>query len=180
MYSLFKLDLYSQLEDFNEAMTDFVNTDMLKKIDVDVSSLAVNALEEEIQRCEDEYIRRKEEVDEGVKETLSLLVTLGYEAESDRDRIIENYYRETDPNQKMHLCNMLVSLEFMSYINNRINELKDQKRQVEHRKEEMTNSLKQLWHRLHIDAHECEVFLMANRGLTSKELQKVNIKTVVV
>jgi hypothetical protein len=161
------------LEEFKEAMGEFVNTDMLKSIDVDVSSLAVNALEEEIQRCENEYIQRKEQVDEGVKQTLSLLVTLGIEAESDRDRIIENYYRETDPTEKMHLCNILVSLDFMAYLKKRTAELDEQKRQVAYRKEEITHSLKQLWHRLHIDSHECEVFLMANRGLTRKELLKV-------
>ncbi|KAF1804907.1 microtubule associated protein-domain-containing protein [Mucor lusitanicus] len=163
---------YLQLKEFKQAMGDFVDTSMLKDTKIDVSSSAVEAIDKEITRCEVEYMQRKEIVDNGVERICSMLAQLGLPAERDRDRIIELFQIENDPNEKMHLCNMLVSDDFMKYIAKRIRELEEQKQQVESRKEEMIVSLKHLWNRLHIDQQECEVFLMANRGLTTKDLDK--------
>lgn len=168
------IELYLQLEEFKQAMGDFVDASMLMANKIDVSSLAVNAIEEEIQRCEVEYIKRKETVDHGVEQIFNLFILLGIQPESDRDRIIEQFHLENDPNEKMHLCNILVSEDFMKYISKRIKELQEQKRQIECRKQEIAANLKHLWNRLHINQQECELFLMANRGLTSKELDKVN------
>lgn len=167
---------YLQLKEFKQAMGDFVDTSMLKDTKIDVSSSAVEAIDKEITRCEVEYMQRKEIVDNGVERICSMLAQLGLPAERDRDRIIELFQIENDPNEKMHLCNMLVSDDFMKYIAKRIRELEEQKQQVESRKEEMIVSLKHLWNRLHIDQQECEVFLMANRGLTTKDLDKVIAK----
>ncbi|GAN09313.1 microtubule associated protein [Mucor ambiguus] len=163
---------YLQLKEFKQAMGDFVDTSMLKDSKIDVSSTAVEAIDKEITRCEVEYMRRKEIVDDGVERICSLLTQLGLQAERDRDRIIELFQIENDPNEKMHLCNMLVSDDFMGYIAKRTQELEEQKQQVESRKEEIIVSLKHLWNRLHIDQQECQVFLMANRGLTTKDLDK--------
>ncbi|KAG1118714.1 hypothetical protein G6F42_013137 [Rhizopus arrhizus] len=163
---------YLQLKEFKQAMGDFVDTSMLKESKIDVSSVAVEAIDKEITRCEIEYMQRKEIVDDGVERICSLLSQLGLQAERDRDRIIELFHIENDPNEKMHLCNMLVSDDFMKYITKRIKELEEQKHQVESRKEEMIASLKHLWNRLHMDQQECQVFLMANRGLTPKDLDK--------
>ncbi|KAK4519234.1 translation elongation factor 2 [Mucor velutinosus] len=163
---------YLQLKEFKQAMGDFVDTSMLKDTNVDVSSTAVETIDKEIARCEVEYMRRKEIVDDCVERICSMLNQLGLQAERDRDRIIELFLIENDPHEKMHLCNMLVSDDFMKYMAKRIKELDEQKQQVESRKEEMIASLKHLWNRLHIDQQECEVFLMANRGLTTKDLDK--------
>ncbi|EPB86100.1 hypothetical protein HMPREF1544_07088 [Mucor circinelloides 1006PhL] len=166
------IEQYLQLKEFKQAMGDFVDTSMLKESKIDVSSVAVEAIDKEITRCEIEYMQRKEIVDDGVERICSLLSQLGLQAERDRDRIIELFHIENDPNEKMHLCNMLVSDDFMKYITKRIKELEEQKHQVESRKEEMIASLKHLWNRLHMDQQECQVFLMANRGLTPKDLDK--------
>jgi len=170
------IEQYLQLKEFKQAMGDFVDTSMLKESKIDVSSVAVEAIDKEITRCEIEYMQRKEIVDDGVERICSLLSQLGLQAERDRDRIIELFHIENDPNEKMHLCNMLVSDDFMKYITKRIKELEEQKHQVESRKEEMIASLKHLWNRLHMDQQECQVFLMANRGLTPKDLDKVRRK----
>lgn len=45
------------------------------------------------------------------------------------------------------------------------------KQHIELRKNEITQTIKHLWNRLHIEDQECEVFLMENRGLTRQELQ---------
>lgn len=165
-----------QLEEFKSSMGSFVNTNMLMSSDeVDVSSLAVNALEEEIQRCEIEYVNRKATIEEGVKQISGLLVILGLVPESTQDKLIDQYYHEKEPENLMMLCNQLVSEENMRYISIRITELQDMKQEVEFRKEEITQNLKHLWSRLHIDSRECEVFLMENRGLTQHELQQVSL-----
>ncbi|KAL9541194.1 hypothetical protein MBANPS3_009259 [Mucor bainieri] len=163
---------YLQLKEFKQAMGDFVDTSMLKDTHIDVSSPAVDAIDKEITRCEMEYMRRKEIVDDGAERICSLLSQLGLQAERDRDRIIELFQIENDPNEKMHLCNMLVSDDFMKYMAKRNRELEEQKQQVESRKGDLVASLKHLWNRLHIDQQECDVFLMANRGLTTKDLDK--------
>lgn len=167
------IELYLQLEDFKRAMGEFVNTTMLMSSDIDVSSLAVNALEEEIQRCEIEYVNRKESVEDGVKQISNILVILGLEPHTSQDKLIDQYYRETNPSNKMELCNQLVSTSNLRYISTRINQLEEQKQQVEFRKEEITQNLKHLWRRLHIEPQQCEVFLMSNRGLTTQDLDQV-------
>lgn len=45
------------------------------------------------------------------------------------------------------------------------------KQHIESRKEQITASIKHLWHRLNIEDETCEKFLMENRGLTRQELQ---------
>jgi hypothetical protein len=111
-----------QLEEFKTAMGDFVDTSMLMSKEVDVSSLAVNALEEEIQRCETEYINRKESVEDGVQQITSLLLLLGIQPTS-QDQLIYNYYHETDPSNKMYLCNQLVSQDNLRYMGTRIGQV---------------------------------------------------------
>jgi hypothetical protein len=164
-----------QLEEFKSSMGDFVNTSMLISTpnEIDVSSLAVNALEEEIQRCEIEYVNRKESVEDGVKEISELVVILGLEPETAQDKLIDQYYREQEPANRMQLCHELVSEENMRYISIRIGQLEEMKQEVEFRKEEITQNLKHLWGRLHVEPQQCEVFLMENRGLTQHELQQV-------
>ncbi|KAI8636609.1 microtubule associated protein-domain-containing protein [Parasitella parasitica] len=165
-------ELYLQLQEFKQAMGNFVDTSMLMVNDIDVSTLAVHALEDEILRCEVEYIRRKEIIDHGVEQVSNLFVLLGIQPESDRDRLIQQFHIENDPDEKMNLCNILVSEDFMKYISQRAKELQEQRHEVECRKEEIVMSLKHLWNRLHVNQQECDVFLMANRGLTSKDLDK--------
>lgn len=164
-------ELYVQLEDFKVSLGDFVNTSRLMTTEIDVSSLAVNALEEEIQRCEIEYVNRKESVEDGVKQICNMMVVLGIKPENEQDILIDRYYHETLPNNKMALCNQLVSDTSLRYIATRISQLDQQKQEVEFRKEEITQSLKHLWRRLHVEPQQCEIFLMSNRGLTKQELE---------
>lgn len=112
-----------QLEEFKAAMGDFVDTSMLMSKEVDVSSLAVNALEEEIQRCEIEYVNRKESVEDGVQQINCLLMLLGVQPTS-QDKLIYSYYHETDPSNKMDLCNQLVSQDNLRYMGTRIEQVK--------------------------------------------------------
>lgn len=162
-----------QLEDFKSSMGDYVDTSMLLTSEVDVSSVAVNAIEEEIQRCEKEYIRRKSIIEQGAEQVFDLLITLGKEPESELEKIVYQFYRETAPAKKMEMCNMLVSEDNMRYIAHRVKKLNEEKELVEFRKLEISLSLKRLWNRLHVDPLESEQFLIENRGFSYKELQKV-------
>ncbi|KAI9250643.1 microtubule associated protein-domain-containing protein [Helicostylum pulchrum] len=164
-------ELYLQLEEFKAAMGDFVDTSMLMSKEVDVSSLAVNALEEEIQRCEIEYVNRKESVEDGVQQINNLLMVLGAQPTS-QDELIYSYYHETDPNNKMDLCNQLVSQDNLRYMGSRIEQLEGTKQQLEARKSEITQNLRHLWNRLRVDNKKCEEFLMENRGFTQRELEQ--------
>ncbi|KAI8993324.1 microtubule associated protein-domain-containing protein [Pilobolus umbonatus] len=138
--------------------------------DIDVSTLAINALEEEIQRCEEEYNKRREQVKAGVRQLYSLFVLLGLDLSNYLDLLVDRYYRESDENNKAELCNVLMTEDNMRYITNRIKELEEVRQQVEFRKEEISQNLKHLWGRLHIDIQHCEYFLMSNRGITQKEM----------
>ncbi|EIE91357.1 hypothetical protein RO3G_16068 [Rhizopus delemar RA 99-880] len=132
---------------------------------------AVNSLEDELQRAEHEYANRKALVDHSVNEMCNIIATLGLDTtQNKRDNLIMEYHLETNPTNKMKLCNMFVSDDNMSWIAQRNAELKEIKEEIEGRKEELTQKLKHLWNRLRIDQEECEVFLMANRGLTQEEL----------
>ncbi|KAI8327298.1 microtubule associated protein-domain-containing protein [Choanephora cucurbitarum] len=165
-------DLYEQLNGFKIALGDFVNTSLMMSSEIDVSSLAVNALEEEIQRCQIEYANRKQSVEEGVNRIMSLCVLMGLEPQSELDKAIEQFYREQDPDHRMHLFHQLVTQDILSYITQRVDKLEEQKQQIEFRKEEIGHNLKRLWSRLHEDPQACETFLMTHRGLTCRELEK--------
>jgi hypothetical protein len=154
-------------------MGNFVDTSMLLTSEIDVSSLAVNAIEEEIQRCEKEYIKRKSTVEQGAEQVFDLFIALGKEPESELEKTVYQFYRETAPTKKMQMCNMLVSDDNMRYIAHRVKKLNEEKELVEFRKLEISLSLKRLWSRLHIDPQESEQFLIANRGFSYKELQNV-------
>lgn len=104
-------------------MPDFVkiNIDMTEQ--VDVSSLAFNALEEEIGRCEQEYADRKDMVERGVKQISSLFAMLGIDPDTKHDLSIELYYRESDPEKKAQLCQQFVSNESLQYIAIRVEQV---------------------------------------------------------
>ncbi|KAG2204114.1 hypothetical protein INT47_011597 [Mucor saturninus] len=163
-------ELYIQLEEYKTSMQDFVNINMEEQ--VDVSSLAVNALEEEIGRCEQEYTSRKDMVERGVKQISNLFAMLGIDPDTPQDLAIEQYSRESDPEKKSQLCHQFVSNENLQYIAIRAEQLLEMKQHIESRKEQITASIKHLWHRLNMEEDEtCERFLMENRGLTRQELQ---------
>ncbi|KAI8380702.1 microtubule associated protein-domain-containing protein [Blakeslea trispora] len=165
-------ELYEQLTGFQDVLGDFVNTSMMVSTEIDVSSLAVNALEEEIQRCQTEYANRKQSVEEGVNRIMSLCVLMGLEPQSELEKAIEQFYREQDPDHRMHLFHQLATQDILGYITERVDQLEKQKQQIEFRKEEIGQSLKHLWNRLHQDPQACETFLMTHRGLTCHELEK--------
>lgn len=104
-------------------MEEFVNTSMMMSEQVDVSSLAVNALEEEIQRCEIEHASRKESVNIGVKHISNLLAMLAIEPDTPQDRLIEQYHRETDQGIRNELCNQLVTNDNLRYISIRVEQV---------------------------------------------------------
>ncbi|KAG0750452.1 hypothetical protein G6F63_003400 [Rhizopus arrhizus] len=164
-------ELHTQLGALSSALGNFVNKNLIATTEIDVSSLAVNSLEDELQRAEHEYANRKALVDHSVNEMCNILATLGLDiTQNKRDSLIMEYHLETNPTNKMKLCNMFVSDDNMSWIVQRNAELKEIKEKIEGRKEELTQKLKHLWNRLRINQEECEVFLMANRGLTQEEL----------
>ncbi|RCH99279.1 hypothetical protein CU097_015228 [Rhizopus azygosporus] len=170
-------ELHKQLKALHTALGGFVNINLIATTEVDVSSLAVNSLEDELQHAEQEYARRKAIVDDTATEICNILVTLGIDSLNNKaDKLVMQYHQETNPDKKIELCNNLVSEESIYYLTERIAQLKETQRQVEDRKEELTQKLKHLWDRLRIDPEECEVFLMANRGLTQEEIQNYEME----
>ncbi|CEJ01928.1 hypothetical protein RMCBS344292_15948 [Rhizopus microsporus] len=170
-------ELHKQLKALHTALGGFVNINLIATTEVDVSSLAVNSLEDELQHAEQEYARRKAIVDDTATGICNILVTLGIDSlNNEADKLAIQYHQETNPDKKIELCNNLVSEESIYYLTERIAQLKETQHQVENRKEELTQKLKHLWDRLRIDPEECEVFLMANRGLTQEEIQNYEME----
>jgi hypothetical protein len=50
------IELYQRLEEYQDSLGPFVNTELIIRTNVDVSLPTVTALEEEIRRCENEYV----------------------------------------------------------------------------------------------------------------------------
>lgn len=101
----------------SSALGNFVNKNLIATTEIDVSSLAVNSLEDELQRAEHEYANRKTLVDHSVNEMCNILATLGLDTtQNKRDSLIMEYHLETNPTNKMKLCNMFVSDDNMSWI----------------------------------------------------------------
>jgi hypothetical protein len=59
MYSrllLTQIELYNQLTTFEISLGSLVNTGLISDKDIDVSFTAINTLEEEMKRCQKEYV----------------------------------------------------------------------------------------------------------------------------
>lgn len=114
-------ELHKQLKALHTALGGFVNINLIATTEVDVSSLAVNSLEDELQHAEQEYARRKAIVDDTATGICNILVTLGIDSlNNEADKLAMQYHQETNPDKKIELCNNLVSEESIYYLTERI------------------------------------------------------------
>lgn len=164
-------ELHKQLEALSYALGGFVNTNLIATTEIDVSSLAVNSLEDELQRTEQEYVSRKAVVDHSVDEICFTIDTLGLNTTHELDILSKKYKSEVNPDNKMELCNLLVSEDSMDSIANRVAELREIRGRVESHKEELKNNLHRIWDILRVDPDECEAFIMSNEGLNPEKIQ---------
>lgn len=116
-------------------MGGFVNTNLIATTEIDVSSLAVNSLEDELQRTEQEYVSRKAVVDHSVDEICFTIDTLGLNTTHELDILSKKYKSEVNPDNKMELCNLLVSEDSMDSIANRVAEVKKKHTHTEKERE---------------------------------------------
>ncbi|KAI9004889.1 microtubule associated protein-domain-containing protein, partial [Phycomyces nitens] len=144
---------------------------MMTQENIDVSLPAVTALEEEIRRCENEFTRRTQRVDHLVHNIVLLWATLGLEPSGDQDHLIEQLYRQVRIDDKIPLYNQLVSDKGLQAITQLFKRLEDTKQECEFRKQEIIQSLYQMWERLRIDHQERDLLLKNSQGLTTVDMK---------
>lgn len=66
---------------------------------------------------------RTQRVDESVTKINQMWSLLGQSPENERDSILEQLYRETNPNEKLTLYNQVVSESALRYIGQRVTQV---------------------------------------------------------
>ncbi|KAL0097658.1 microtubule associated protein-domain-containing protein [Phycomyces blakesleeanus] len=164
-------ELYSQLNSYAKSLGDCVNTEMMTEDSIDVSLPAVTALEEEIRRSEDEFTRRTQRVDHLVHNIVSLWTTLGLTPFSDQDHLIDQLNRLVRIDDKIPLYNQLVGDSGLQSITQLFRKLEDTRQECEFRRQEIVQSLHQMWDRLRIDHQTRNQLLQNCQGLTTRDIQ---------
>ncbi|CAO3630141.1 unnamed protein product [Cunninghamella blakesleeana] len=163
-------ELYQRLREYQTTLGDYVNTELIIENDIDVSLPTVTCLEEEIRRCENEYVNRAQQVDVGTDRIIQLWKTLGLIPKNDLEYTVDQLYKETQSDKKVYLYAKLVQESQLNRILQTIAQLEDIKQQREFRKQEIEQHLYRLWNKLQANDDEKDTFLQNNNGLTSIEL----------
>ncbi|KAI8341450.1 microtubule associated protein-domain-containing protein [Chlamydoabsidia padenii] len=170
-------ELYQRLEEYKDSLGAFVNTDLIIRTNVDVSLPTVTALEEEIRRCENEYVGRAQQVDSGMEQIQQLWASLSVHPQSDLDHLLVQLHEHRhEPDKKVCLYVILVQDQQLNQIMQKIAQLEELKQQREFRKQEIVQHLYRLWDRLQVDTKERNLFLQTNKGVTSMELQQYEME----
>ncbi|CAO3632622.1 unnamed protein product [Cunninghamella echinulata] len=163
-------ELYQQLKEYQITLGDYVNTALIIEKDIDVSLPTVTCLEEEIRRCENEYVNRAQQVDFGTERILQLWKQLGLAPKNDFEYTVDQLYKENQSDKKVYLYAKLVQESQLNRILQTIAQLEDIKQQREFRKQEIEQHLYRLWSKLQINNVEKDTFLLNNNGISSMEL----------
>lgn len=167
------LVLQQELIRFRECLQSFVNSDLIAEQDTDVSTPAVAAMEEEIQRCQNEFRARTQYLDKCVKQIVDLWMMLGLLPKDDRDSdLYQLYDADVTAPEKLALYNKLVSDDNIHDIEQRIKELETLQQEREFRKQEIVHRLNHLWDRLKVPKHERDAFRQKHNGLKEQDIQE--------
>ncbi|ORZ15019.1 microtubule associated protein-domain-containing protein [Absidia repens] len=170
-------ELYGQLERYQANFGGFVNMQLVMTTDVDVSAPAMTTLKEEIQRCENEYNERTQQVDSGMHQIRHLWEILCVAPESDLDHLLEQFYKhQNDDDKKVAFYATLVNDQQLDNIMQTIAQLDELKQQREFRKQEIMQHLNRLWDRLQADTDLRDTFLQSNDGVTLADLQQYELE----
>ncbi|KAI9303606.1 microtubule associated protein-domain-containing protein [Cunninghamella echinulata] len=163
-------ELYQRLKEYQITLGDYVNTALIIEKDIDVSLPTVTCLEEEIRRCENEYVNRAQQVDFGTERILQLWKQLGLAPKNDFEYTVDQLYKENQSDKKVYLYAKLVQESQLNRILQTIAQLEDIKQQREFRKQEIEQHLYRLWSKLQTNDVEKDTFLLNNNGISSIEL----------
>ncbi|ORZ10703.1 microtubule associated protein-domain-containing protein [Absidia repens] len=170
-------ELYQRLEEYQTTLDAFVNTELIIRTNVDVSLPTVTALEEEIRRCENEYVQRAQQVDSGAELIRKLWEDLDVSPKSSLDHSLNQLHENRhEPDKRVSLYATLVQDHQLDNIMQTIAQLEELKQQREFRKQEISQLLYRLWDRLQVENDEKNIFLQSNKGVSTTELQKYEME----
>ncbi|KAI7898460.1 microtubule associated protein-domain-containing protein [Cokeromyces recurvatus] len=167
-------ELRSNLETLQNIMPSFANTNELLEYEefTDVSNITAAALEDEIARCEEKLVSRKETAFHLSGELVQLLQELGLQAQNERDQFVIEFYNKLASKESTEQSSStdqdfddVVSDAFEDYLNARLIELKRQRQTISYNQEEIIVSLKPLWQILNVPEEEVNTFLMKSKSL---------------
>ncbi|CAO3585148.1 unnamed protein product [Absidia cylindrospora] len=102
-------ELYQRLEEYQTTLGAFVNTELIIRTNVDVSLPTVTALEEEIRRCENEYVQRAQQVESGAELIRKLWEDLDVPPQSTLDHSLNQLHQNHhEPDKRVSLYATLV------------------------------------------------------------------------
>ncbi|KAI7904149.1 microtubule associated protein-domain-containing protein [Cokeromyces recurvatus] len=167
-------ELRSKLEKLQNIMPSFANTNELLEYEelTDVSNITTAALEDEIARCEEKLMSRKETAFHLSGELVQLLQELGLQAQNERDQFIIEFYNKLASKQSTEESSLtdqdidnIASDAFEDYLTARLTELKRQRQTILYNQEEIIELLKPLWQMLNVPEEEVNTFLMKSKSL---------------
>ncbi|ORX43883.1 hypothetical protein DM01DRAFT_1340633 [Hesseltinella vesiculosa] len=165
-------ELHQRLEDYNESLGSFVKIHLVGKKPVDVSLPTVTALEEEIRRCDNEYVQRAEQVDSGADQIVQLWQIMDMVPQSSFEQTLLALEQEQQMEQRMEYYSQLISDAQLNRILQTLSQLEEIKQQREFRKEEIKQHLYRLWDRLQIKPDERSAFLDHYQGLSKSDMEE--------
>ncbi|KAI8068351.1 microtubule associated protein-domain-containing protein [Gongronella butleri] len=164
-------ELHQRLREHEASLGDFVQMYLVGRGPIDVSLPTVTALEEEIRRCDNEYVRRAQQVDLGAETIVELWDVLGQPATSPLEKLLFELHQEQQVDRRVHLYSQLIKESQLNAIVQLIGQLEEIKQQRDFRKQEIMQLLYRLWDRLQIDDEHRAHFIETYKGCTAEDVQ---------
>ncbi|KAI9288633.1 microtubule associated protein-domain-containing protein [Umbelopsis sp. AD052] len=168
--------LHNHINDLREALVDFVECEPIDDEDADVSELAIQHIEQEIDRCEAEYDRRATLVKDLNRKIQEHWNTLGVTAKDDLDQTLRKLWalnNDDDEDTENMLLIPLVSPAKLEEIAQKLESLTEFRSEREFRVDELLHQIMKIWDLLSIDEATREVFKDENYGLREENVKKL-------